>query len=108
MLPHNPRRRIVYMRGDVYFQPTPGRFARLKIKPDVVDFALEDDPLARLIATAKKRGMQVRAWTNGTHSTMQASQASGLRSPECVRRRLHHDIVSSQSGCTSLLVRAQR
>jgi hypothetical protein len=74
VLPHNPRRRIVYMRGGVYFQPTPGRFDGLKIKPDVVDFAREDDPLARLVATAKKRGMEVRAWTNGAHSTIQASQ----------------------------------
>ena len=73
VLPHNPRRRIVYMRGGVYFQPDPARFAQLKIKPDVVEFAREEDPLAKLIATARKRGMVVRAWTNGTHSTIQAS-----------------------------------
>jgi hypothetical protein len=73
VLPHNPRRRILYMRGGVYFQPSPERFARLKIKPDVVDFARAEDPLARLVATAKKRGMAVRCWTNGTHSTIQAS-----------------------------------
>jgi hypothetical protein len=73
VLPHNPRRRIVYMRGGVYFQPDPARFAKLKIKPDVVDFARDQDPLAKLVATARNRGMVVRAWTNGTHSTIQAS-----------------------------------
>jgi hypothetical protein len=73
VLPHNPRRRIVYMRGGVYFQPDQARFAKMKIKPDVVDFAREEDPLAKLVATARKRGMVVRAWTNGTHSTIQAS-----------------------------------
>ena len=73
VLPHNPRRRIVYMRGGVYFQPRPERFAKLKIKPDVVEFAREEDPLAKLVAAAKKHGMVVRTWTNGTHSTVQAS-----------------------------------
>ena len=60
VLPHNPRRRIVYMRGGVYFQPDPAKFAKLKIKPDVVDFARAEDPLAKLVATAKSRGMAVR------------------------------------------------
>lgn len=73
VLPHNPRRRIVYMRGGVYFQPDPAKFAALKIKPDVVDFAREEDPLAKLVATAKSRGMDVRAWTNSMHSTILAS-----------------------------------
>ena len=44
VLPHNPRRRIVYMCGGVYFQPRPERFAKLKIKPDVVEFAREEVP----------------------------------------------------------------
>jgi hypothetical protein len=78
VLPHNPRRRIVYMRGGVYFQPDPAKFAKLKIKPDVVDFARAEDPLAKLVATAKSRGMAVRAWTNSMHSTILASS-----NPDC-------------------------
>jgi hypothetical protein len=78
VLPHNPRRRIVYMRGGVFFQPDPARFDKLKIKPDAVDFVRDDDPLARLVATAAKRGMVVRAWTNNMHSTIHAS-----RHPDC-------------------------
>jgi hypothetical protein len=78
VLPHNPRRRIVYMRGGVFFQPDPARFDKLKIKPDVVDFARDEDPLARVVATAAKRGMVVRGWTNNMHSTVHAS-----RHPDC-------------------------
>jgi hypothetical protein len=78
VLPHNPRRKILYMRGGVFFRPDPARFADLKIKPDVVDFVAEDDPLERVVRTAERRGMTVRGWTNNMHSTVHAS-----RHPEC-------------------------
>src|SRR5262249_30546651 len=35
--------------------------------------AREEDPLAKLVAAAEKRGMTVKAWTNGMHSTVHAS-----------------------------------
>ncbi|MBV8564551.1 MAG: hypothetical protein JO273_03740 [Methylobacteriaceae bacterium] len=78
VLPHNPRRRILYMRGGVFFRPDPARFEKIKIKPDVVDFVNEEDPLARLVATAERHGMAVRGWTNNMHSTVHAS-----RHPDC-------------------------
>lgn len=87
VLPHNPRRRIVYMRGGVFFQPDRARFDKLKIKPDVVDFAREEDPLAKLVATAAKRGMEVRAWTNNMHSTIHATDH-----PDCAVQNAFGDV----------------
>lgn len=86
VVPHNPRRRIVYMAGGVFFQPDPKRFDGVRIKPDVVGFARDEDPLARLVATAGKRGMAVRGWTNNTHSTVHAS-----RHPDCAVRNAFGD-----------------
>jgi hypothetical protein len=86
VVPHNPKRRIVYMSGGVFFQPEPRRFDKVKIKPDVVPFAQQEDPLARLVATAGKRGMAVRGWTNNTHSTVHAS-----RHPDCAVRNAFGD-----------------
>src|SRR5262249_26115167 len=53
--------------------PDSGRFAGLRIQPDVADIAREDDPLARLAAVAERRGMAVKAWTNGMHSPVHGS-----------------------------------
>jgi hypothetical protein len=73
VFPHNPRRKVRFMRGGVFFRADPARYAGLRIQPDVADIAREDDPLARLIDVAGKRGMTVKAWTNGVHSTVHAS-----------------------------------
>jgi hypothetical protein len=73
VFPHNPRRKVRFMRGGVFFRADPKRYAGLRIQPDVVDIARDEDPLARLIEVAGKRGMTVKAWTNGTHSTIHAS-----------------------------------
>jgi hypothetical protein len=73
VVPHNPRRKVQFMKGGVFFKADPARYAGLKIQPDVVDFAREEDPLAKLIAGAQKRGMATKVWTNGMHSTIHAS-----------------------------------
>lgn len=73
VVPHNPRRKVQFMAGGVYFKADPRRYEGLKIQPDVVDFARQDDPLAKLIAGAERRGMRVKVWTNGMHSTVHGS-----------------------------------
>jgi len=73
VFPHNPRRKIRFMRGGVFFRADPARYAGLRLQPDVVDIARNEDPLARLIEVAHARGMTVKAWTNGMHSTVHAS-----------------------------------
>jgi len=86
VVPHNPRRKILYMAGGVFFQPDPARFATLKIAPDVPAFVREEDPLKRLVAVAGQRGMMVRGWTNNMHSTVHAS-----RHPDCSVRNAFGD-----------------
>jgi hypothetical protein len=73
VFPHNPVHRVRYMQGGVFFRPEPSRYARLRIKPDVPAWVLEGDPLQRVCQAARRRGLAVRAWTNNTHSTVQAS-----------------------------------
>jgi hypothetical protein len=73
VFPHNPVHRVRYMQGGVFFQPDPSRYERLRIQPDVPAWVLENDPLRHVCRAADRRGMAVRAWTNNTHSTIQAS-----------------------------------
>src|SRR5205807_5667972 len=49
-------------------------------------FVREEDPLRRLVATAGKRGMAVRGWTNNMHSTILASQ-----NPDCAVQNVFGD-----------------
>ena len=78
VFPHNPRRKVRFMRGGVFFRPDPARYAGLRIQPDTADIARTEDPLAHLIEVAERRGMVVKAWTNGMHSTVHASA-----NPDC-------------------------
>lgn len=87
VLPHNPRRKVQFMSGGVFFRADPKRYAGLKIQPDVVDFARKDDPLARLIAGAERRGMRVKVWTNGMHSTVH-----GTAHPDCAVHNAFGDV----------------
>lgn len=73
VFPHNPVHRVRYMQGGVFFQAEPSRYERLRIQPDVPAWVLQDDPLRNVCRAADRRGMAVRAWTNNTHSTIQAS-----------------------------------
>ena len=52
VFPHNPRRKVRFMRGGVFFRPDPARYAGLRIQPDTADIARAEDPLARLIEVA--------------------------------------------------------
>ena len=87
VMPHNPKRKVQFMKGGVFFRPDPRRFAGLRIQPDVADIARDDDPLDRLIRTAERRGMRVKAWTNGMHSTVHASAH-----PDCAVSNLFGDV----------------
>jgi hypothetical protein len=87
VVPHNPRRKVQFMNGGVYFRADPKVYSNLKIQPDIVDFAREDDPLAGLIDGAHRRGMQVRVWTNGMHSTVH-----GTAHPDCAVHNAFGDV----------------
>jgi hypothetical protein len=73
VFPHNPKHRIRYMQGGVFFRPEPARYRKLRIQPDVPMWVQNDDPLQLACRAAGRRGLVVRAWTNNTHSTIQAS-----------------------------------
>lgn len=73
VFPHNPKHRVRYMQGGVFFQPEPSRYVDLRMQPDVPAWVREDDPLRNVCRAAERRGLVVRSWTNNTHSTTQAS-----------------------------------
>lgn len=79
VLPHNPKRKVVFMRGGVFFKPDQKHFKGLKIQPDVADIARHEDPLGKLVSATERRGMAVRGWINAMHSTIQ-----GTAHPDCV------------------------
>jgi hypothetical protein len=73
VFPHNPKHRVRYMQGGVFFHPDQSRYAKLRIQPDVPAWVLDEDPLRNVCDAAERRGLAVRSWTNNTHSTVLAS-----------------------------------
>jgi hypothetical protein len=86
VFPHNPKHRVRYMQGGVFFQPEPSRYADLRMQPDVPAWVREDDPLRSACRAAERRGLLVRSWTNNTHSTIQASA-----NPSCAIQNVFGD-----------------
>ena len=43
VFPHNPHRKVRFMRGGVFFRPDPARYAGLRIQPDTADIARSED-----------------------------------------------------------------
>jgi hypothetical protein len=87
VFPHNPVHRVRYMQGGVFFRPEPARYRKLRIQPDVPMWVQNDDPLQKACRGAERRGLVVRAWTNNTHSTVQASAH-----PDCAIRNAFGDL----------------
>lgn len=79
LFPHNPKGKIRFLRGEVFFQPDESLYANTKIRPIVSPLVTEQDPLATLTTTAGERGMAVRPWTNNMHNTL-----LGTQYPDCV------------------------
>ena len=86
VFPHNPKHRVRYMQGGVFFQPDPSRYAQLTIQPDVPAWVREEDPLRNVCRAAERRGLVVRSWTNNTHSTALASA-----NPSCAIQNVFGD-----------------
>jgi len=73
VFPHNPVHRVRYMQGGVFFRPESAKYKKLRLQPDVPMWVQNDDPLQKACQAADRRGLVVRAWTNNTHSSIQAS-----------------------------------
>lgn len=74
LCPHNPVRKIHFMRGEVFFQPCERLYARTRIRPVVSPLVAERDPLKTLIVEAEQRGLGVYVWTNNVHNTNLGSE----------------------------------
>lgn len=87
IFPHNPRRKVRFLEGGAcFFQPDPARYADLAIKPIVSRLAQAEDPLARCVEEAERRGMAVRAWTTNLHNT-----GLGMNHPDCCQQNAFGD-----------------
>jgi hypothetical protein len=87
VFPHGRRRKVRFLEGGAaFFRPDPARYRGLKIAPLVSRLAQEDDPLARCVAEAERRGMAVQAWTTNLHNS-----ALGGRHPECCQQNAFGD-----------------
>ena len=87
IFPHNPRRKVRFLEGGAcFFRPDPARYQGLKIQPLVSRLVAEEDPLARCVAEAERRGMAVRAWTTNLHNS-----ALGALHPECALQNAFGD-----------------
>lgn len=88
VFPHNPRRSVRYLRGEVEVRPAPDRFAGGEIQPPLSEAARTGDPLAALLDAARARDLAVRVWTNSTHTTRLASAYPGCAVRNCFGDRV--------------------
>lgn len=87
ILPHDPRRKILFHEGGAaFFRPSADRFRGARIQPKVSTLVDDFDPLARLIDEADARAMTVRVWTNNLHNT-----ALGSAYPDCATANVFGD-----------------
>lgn len=85
--PRSPVRKSYYPEdGTIYFEPTPGRWADLRIRPAVASLARESDVMGDLIRRRDAGGLRVSAWTVCLHNTR-----LGLLHPEAVTRNAFGD-----------------
>ncbi len=88
LFPHNPKGKIRFLRGEVFFQPDEALFTATKIRPVLSPYLASYDPLATLTDKAAQRGIVVRAWTNNMHNTLLASQH-----PDCAIENAFGDTI---------------
>lgn len=85
--PRSPVRKSYYPEdGTIYFEPTPGRWADLRIQPQVASVVRESDILDLLVRRREAGGLRVSAWTVCLHNTR-----LGLLHPEAVTRNAFGD-----------------
>ena len=76
--PRSPKRKAYFPEdGTIYFEPTPARWADLRIQPKVADIISEGDVLAALIARRDAGGPRVSCWTVCLHNTRLAASRRG-------------------------------
>jgi len=87
--PRSPLRKAYWPEdGTIYFEPHPGRFDGLKLKPKVASIVKErGDVLRQLIEAREKRGISVNAWTVCLHN-----MRLGSAHPECCVANAYGDI----------------
>jgi hypothetical protein len=68
LLPHNPRRKLLFPKPSVYFTPDPARYAGLAIQPIVNDLAASGI-VETVRAETAARGMRLAAWVVCLHNT---------------------------------------
>ena len=88
LFPHNPMRKIAFLRGEVFFQPTEERYSETQIRPIPSPLVAKRDPLQTLCDEAGERGLAVRAWTNNMHNT-----DLGERYPDCTVQNVFGDAI---------------
>ncbi len=87
IFPHNPVRKVRFLEGGtVFFRPDPRRYAGSRITPRMSRLATEVDILARLMESAERRGLAVRAWTVYFHNT-----TLGSAYPDCAPQNVFGD-----------------
>jgi len=86
--PRSPKRKAYFPEdGTIYFEPTPARWADLRIQPKVADIVREGgDVLAALIARRDAGGPRVSCWTVCLHNTR-----LGMLHPDAVTRNAFGD-----------------
>ena len=85
--PRSPRRKSYYPEdGTIYFEPTPARWADIRIQPRVAGLTREVDVIRDLVQRRDKGGLGVSAWTVCLHNTR-----LGLLHPEAVTRNAFGD-----------------
>jgi hypothetical protein len=68
LFPHARTRRLRYQPGgEIFFRPDPARWRGLALQPRLSRLAAAGDPLAELVAAARRRGLGVSAWTVFLH-----------------------------------------
>lgn len=86
VLPHNPRHRVRFFRGETYFRPDWDRYPADGPRPVVSPLVDAFDPIERLQECTASRGLEVRGWVNVLHSTR-----LGLAYPDCTVRTCFGD-----------------
>ena len=85
--PRSPVRKSYYPEdGTIYFEPTPSRWADLRLQPEIASMVREYDVMEDLIRRRDAGGLRVSAWTVCLHNSR-----LGLRHPEAVTRNAFGD-----------------
>jgi hypothetical protein len=87
LLPHNPRRRVVFPRsGTLYFRPSPSWYGKLRIRPPLWEGLETGDFWRELSREAAERDMEVTAWVLCLHNS-----GIGFEHPDCAVENAYGD-----------------